>query len=66
MVPKIIGVTEGRAIDPAGRVSKVVVVQYRVGTYGPFTLETSQVELDNGVAQQKMQAFANTLGNLPT
>lgn len=66
MVPKIIGISEGRAIDPAGRVSKVIVVQYTVGTFGPFTLETSEVELSNGVALGKMQALANSLGNLPT
>lgn len=66
MTPTVTGVTEGRAIDPAGRVAKVVVVQYRVGTFGPFTLETSEAELSNGNAMQKMQSFANTLGQFPT
>ena len=66
MNPVVLAVQEARGIDSAGRPIKTLVVQYKVGPYGPFTLETTQMELQSGAAMQKMQAFASTLANLPT
>lgn len=62
---KILGVTESRGIDSAGRVTKGLVVTYKVDTLGPFTLNTTQADLQSGKALQEMQAFAATLGTLP-
>ena len=66
MNPKVIDVKESRAIDAAGRISTVIVMTYTVGTYGPFSLVTNATDISNGQAMVKMQAFANTLGQLPT
>lgn len=66
MNPKVIAVTEGRAVAAGGRTSKIVIVQYTVGPFGPFTLDTTEADLSSGVALQKMQDFARTLGNLPS
>jgi len=66
MNPQVIAVQEARKIDALGRPTKAIVVTYKVGPYGPFTLETNQIDLQSGAAMQQMQAFAATLGNLPT
>jgi len=65
MNPQVIGVQEARAIDAVGRPTKSIVVTYKVGPYGPFTLNTTQIDLQSGAAMQQMQAFAATLANLP-
>lgn len=65
MNPKIINVKEARALTPNGQLQKILIVTYNVGTLGPFTLQTNETELNNKTAQQKMQAFANTLSGLP-
>jgi hypothetical protein len=64
--PAIVNVTEQRILGPNNQPQKVLVVTYKVGTYGPFTLNTTQADLLNGNAQNAMQLFANTLAGLPT
>jgi hypothetical protein len=65
MQPVIINVTERSTLSARGAVQKAVVLTYNVGTYGPFTLVTSQDEIANGTALQKMQSFAASLATLP-
>lgn len=65
MTPKVIAIKEGRAYDAAGRILTVVNVTYTVGDFGPFTLVTNSTEINNGQATLKMQAFANSLNQLP-
>lgn len=65
MNPVIIGIKEGRALAPNGQVTAVLNVTYTVGAFGPFTLVTSQSELQSGAAMQKMKEFAATLSTLP-
>jgi hypothetical protein len=66
MQPRVTNVKEQNAIAPNGQVTKVILLTYYVGTYGPFTLQTNQADLNSGAATQAMQAFANTLATLPT
>lgn len=66
MQPRVTNVREQQSLGPNGQITKILVVTYFVGAYGPFTLNTNQVELQNGVANAAMQAFANTLSALPT
>jgi hypothetical protein len=65
MQPVIINVTERNTLSPRGAITKSVVLTYNVGSFGPFTLVTSQEEISNGTALQKMQQFAASLGSLP-
>jgi hypothetical protein len=65
MQPRVVNVREQNSLGANGRVTKVVVLTYYVGTYGPFTLVTNQTDLASGAATQQMQAFANTLATLP-
>jgi len=62
---KVVSVGEGRVLGQNNTISTVIVVKYMVGSLGPFTLQTTQAELNNGKAAQAMQAFAATLGTLP-
>jgi hypothetical protein len=66
MKPTITNVTEQNVLGRNGQITKAVVVTYKVGGYGPFTLTTTQADLAAGTALQQMQAFANTLAALPT
>lgn len=65
MQPRVTNVREQNALGTNGKITKVNVLTYYVGTYGPFTLVTNQQDLSSGVATQQMQAFANTLAALP-
>lgn len=65
MNPTVTGVTERNVLAPNGNVSKQVVLTYRVGTYGPFTLVTSAQDIASGAALQQMNQFAASLGTLP-
>ncbi|HLJ76889.1 MAG TPA: hypothetical protein VKT75_05725 [Acidobacteriaceae bacterium] len=66
MTPRVTGIRETRAVGQNGQITTAIVITYMVGTYGPFTLTTTQQEIDSGAAQQAMQKFASTLGTLPT
>lgn len=65
MNPIVISVTERNTLDQRNQVVRSVVVTYKVGNFGPFTLITSAGDIANGTANQQMQAFANTLTQLP-
>lgn len=65
MNPTVVNVSERNVLAPNGNVSKAIVLTYKVGAQGPFTLITTQDEIANGGALQKMQAFANNLAQLP-
>lgn len=65
MQPRVTSVREQNSLGTNAQVVKVIVLTYYVGTYGPFTLITSQAEISSGAAVQRMQDFANTLGTLP-
>ena len=66
MSPNVIGVRETQVAQPNGQIGRAIVITYKVGAYGPFTLTTSQQDIDSGAAMQAMQRFAATLGTLPT
>jgi len=63
--PQVIKVTESNSIDQRGNVSKVVNIQYIVGTAGPFTLAVSPADIASGEATRRMREFAAHLSNLP-
>lgn len=65
MTPRVIGVRENRTVNPNGTIGAAIVITYMVGTYGPFTLTTTQQDIDSGAANQALQKFAATLGTLP-
>lgn len=65
MQPTITGISERNTLGKNLIVTKQVVLTYTVGPYGPFTLITNQVDLNNGTATRQMQEFANTLSVLP-
>jgi hypothetical protein len=66
MTPRVTGIRETRVLAPNNQITTAVVLTYYVGTYGPFTLTTTQADISSGAALQKMQQFAATLGTLPT
>lgn len=66
MNPTVTGVSERNVLAPNGIVSKQIVLTYKVGTYGPFTLITSQADIASGKALQDMQQVASSLATLPT
>lgn len=66
MNPTVINVSERNVLAPNGVVSKAVALTYKVGTYGPFTLVTTQADIASGKAAQEMQQFAASLATLPT
>jgi hypothetical protein len=63
--PQITGVRETQTIGPNRQLQQAVILSYMVGSDGPFTLLTNQQEINNGLALQKLQAFANSLSTLP-
>lgn len=65
MLPVVTDITERKAVDQKRNITTAIVVTYKVGDFGPFTLITNQQEMQNGQAQAKMQAFARTLQQLP-
>ena len=65
MTVKVVGVREQNTLNPAGGVTKVIVLTYMVDTQGPFTLLTNQTDLNRGAATTAMQNFANTIALLP-
>lgn len=62
--PVIVSATEQNTIGPNRQIVKAVVLRYTVGDYGPFTLVTTQADIQSGVAMQSMQTFANSLALL--
>jgi hypothetical protein len=64
MQAKVVRVSERVNVGAFGPAQKSLLIQYMVDNHGPFTLETTQEELDNGTATRKMQTFADTLGRL--
>ena len=66
MTPNVIGIRETRVVGQNNVISNAIVITYRVGAYGPFTLTTTQQDIDSGAAMAAMQRFAATLGTLPT
>jgi len=65
MQPVVLNVSERRTLSARGAIQSAIVLTYQVGPFGPFTLVTSQEEIANGTAAQKMQAFAASLATLP-
>jgi hypothetical protein len=65
LTPTTVNVREQNALGPNGRVQKAIVITYKVGDHGPFTLVTNQADIASGKAQQQMNAFAATLATLP-
>lgn len=65
MQPQVISVTERNILAGNNTVQKALVITYRVGVHGPFTLVTNEQDINSGAALQTMQAFANTLAMLP-
>lgn len=63
--PLVIKVTESNSIDNRGTVSKVVNIQYTIGSSGPFTLSVTPAEIANGEATRRMNEFAAQLNSLP-
>lgn len=65
MTPKVTNVAERNTMDARGAIVKGIVLTYYVGQNGPFTLVTTQIDIDNGVANAKMMAFAQSISMLP-
>lgn len=65
MNPTVTNVQERNAQAANGQLTKVLVVTYKVGTLGPFTLITNPQEVSSGQAMAKMQQFAASLNQLP-
>ena len=62
---QVVNVREQNTLTSAGQVVRSVVLSYKVGTQGPFTLVTNQTDINSGAAAAAMQAFANSLALLP-
>lgn len=65
LTPTIVNVREQNALGSNGRVQKAIVITYKVGEHGPFTLVTNAGDIASGAAQTQMTQFANTLATLP-
>lgn len=65
MSPEVISINERKILQPNRTIATGLVITYRVGPHGPFTLQTTQEDIASGKAQQAMQNFANTLATLP-
>jgi septal ring factor EnvC (AmiA/AmiB activator) len=65
MDPKVTRITEAQQIAANGQVSKVLQIQFMVGTHGPFTITAAPEDLHNGKAIQQMQQLANGINALP-
>lgn len=63
--PVVVSATETNTIGPNRQIVKAVILKYKVGDDGPFTLVTSQSDIQSGVAAAAMQTFANSLALLP-
>jgi hypothetical protein len=62
---QVIGVREQQTLNQAGQIVKTIVLTYKVGNQGPFTLLTTQQDINSGAAALAMQNFANSIGTLP-
>ena len=63
--PTVISANEVTTIGPNRTQVRQVLLKYKVGNQGPFTLVATPDEIANGTAANKMQAFANSLSTLP-
>jgi hypothetical protein len=63
--PLVTNVAEKNTLGANRQLQKSIVLTYMVGSFGPFTLVTTQADLQSGVAAASMQQFANTLNALP-
>lgn len=66
MKPIVTNVTEQNILGANGQISKGIVLTYKVGMFGPFTLITNQTDVQSGAAMTQMQQFATSLAQLPT
>lgn len=57
-VVKVLKVNEGRALDARNNVVRTVQIQYMVDDHGPFTVEGTPLEFQNGTLKERMNAFA--------
>lgn len=58
---KVLKVTEGRALDARNNVVRTVNITYMVDDHGPFTVEGSPIEFQNGTLKQHMQDQARAV-----
>jgi ribosomal protein S8E len=65
MQPTVTRISERNTLGQNNVITKALVIEYMVGTHGPFTLVTNQQDLNNGAAKAQMVAFAQTLASLP-
>lgn len=65
MNPKVTNITEQNILGANGQIAKSIILTYKVGNFGPFTLVTTQTDIQNGTAANQMQAIANSYQALP-
>jgi len=51
----ILGIGEGLKIDERGNVIRTRVVTYKIGDYGPFTLEIPATEFNDAVVRERLE-----------
>ena len=59
-------ITEQPVLDAAGKIQRMLSVQYMVGDHGPFTELITRQDLQNNQLMPRLQAFAAAISALPT
>jgi hypothetical protein len=62
---QITKITEQQALDAAGKVTKLLAVQFTVGPHGPFTELISRADFMAGQLNGRIAQFAAQIAGLP-
>jgi hypothetical protein len=58
MNPQITSITERPAMDSSGKMGTNVLVTFKVGTHGPFTIEIPKPQFTAAEANKRVAEFA--------
>lgn len=61
MEPEIIRISEAFRIDEVGNTKNVRVVQFKIGTHGPFSVEIPEAEFTPERAREELEKTATTI-----
>ncbi|MEM3554480.1 MAG: hypothetical protein QXU79_01515 [Candidatus Micrarchaeaceae archaeon] len=61
---EIINITEGLRIDERGNINRTRVVQYKIGNFGPFTIEIPAKEFSTEYVVKMIEEEVNKIKGL--
>ena len=63
-VPAVIQITQVNSTDSLGKLVPTLLIQFKVGQHGPFTLQIPSSQFTADEARRRMQVIADTVNQI--